>query len=62
MLTVHNTVYDAEKNKNFHREMDLSSYVVEGAVDATCPRCKVKYPNNKAMKIHYFKIHEGTNQ
>ncbi|OAD57830.1 Zinc finger protein 91 [Eufriesea mexicana] len=62
MLTVHNTVYDADHSQNFHREMDLSTYTVEGAVDATCPQCKIKYPNNKAMKIHYFKFHEGADQ
>ncbi|XP_017788464.1 PREDICTED: zinc finger protein 845-like [Habropoda laboriosa] len=60
MLTAHNTVYDAHNSTNFHREMDLNSYTVEGAVGAVCPRCKVKYPNNKAMKIHYFKFHEGS--
>ncbi|XP_071855823.1 uncharacterized protein [Bombus fervidus] len=62
LLTTHNTIYNAENSKNFHREMDLTKYVVEGAVDATCPQCKIKYPNNRAMKIHYFKFHEGTNQ
>ncbi|XP_033329819.2 uncharacterized protein LOC117222300 [Megalopta genalis] len=61
MLTAHNTVYDAEKSKNFHREMDLTLYVVENAVDATCPHCKIKYPNNRAMKIHYFKFHDYAN-
>ncbi|XP_078045751.1 uncharacterized protein LOC144474585 isoform X2 [Augochlora pura] len=61
MLTVHNTVYDAEKSKNFHRETDLTLYVVENAVDATCPHCKIKYPNNRAMKIHYFKFHDYAN-
>ncbi|XP_076283499.1 uncharacterized protein LOC143210486 isoform X2 [Lasioglossum baleicum] len=58
MLTAHNTVYDAGKSKNFHRETDLSLYVVQNAVDATCPHCKIKYPNNRAMKIHYFKFHD----
>nr|XP_034182381.1 zinc finger protein 62 homolog [Osmia lignaria] len=62
MLTVHKTVYYAEENKNFHRETDLHTYVVEGAVDATCPHCKIKYPNNRAMKIHYFKFHDDTNR
>lgn len=62
MLTGHNTVYDAEKNKNFHKETDLTNYVVKDAVDATCPHCKIKYPNNRAMKIHYFKFHDGTDQ
>ncbi|XP_076626737.1 uncharacterized protein LOC143344505 [Colletes latitarsis] len=62
MLTVHNTVYDADQNKNFHKETDLTSYTVKGAVDATCPYCKIKYPNNRAMKIHYFKFHDGTDQ
>ncbi|KOX71317.1 Zinc finger protein hangover [Melipona quadrifasciata] len=62
ILTVHNIVYNAESSKNFHRELDLGKYVVEGAVDATCPQCKIKYPNNRAMKIHYFKYHENSNE
>ncbi|KAF3423802.1 hypothetical protein E2986_05391 [Frieseomelitta varia] len=62
ILTVHNIVYNAENSKNFHRELDLGKYVVEGAVDATCPQCKIKYPNNRAMKIHYFKYHENPNE
>ncbi|KZC09648.1 Zinc finger protein 91 [Dufourea novaeangliae] len=62
MLSTHNTVYDAEHSKNFHRETDLALYVVQGAVDATCPHCKIKYPNNRAMKIHYFKFHDCLNQ
>ncbi|XP_076674474.1 uncharacterized protein LOC143372311 isoform X2 [Andrena cerasifolii] len=62
MLRSHNTIYDAEKSKNFHREADLAAYVVHGAVDATCPECKIKYPNNKSMKIHYFKFHENAGQ
>ncbi|XP_053987514.1 zinc finger protein 62 homolog [Hylaeus volcanicus] len=62
MLTVHNTVYDADTNKNFHKETDLTNYVVKDAVDATCPHCKIKYPNNRAMKIHYFKFHDAMGQ
>nr|XP_012142293.1 PREDICTED: zinc finger protein Xfin-like isoform X1 [Megachile rotundata]XP_012142294.1 PREDICTED: zinc finger protein Xfin-like isoform X1 [Megachile rotundata]XP_012142295.1 PREDICTED: zinc finger protein Xfin-like isoform X1 [Megachile rotundata] len=62
MLTVHKTIYHAEENKNFHRETDLSTYVVEGATDATCPHCKIKYPNKKAMKIHFFKFHDSADR
>ncbi|XP_047343176.1 zinc finger protein 62-like isoform X1 [Vespa velutina] len=60
MLSVHGTAYEPDNNSNFHRETDLTTYVVEGAVNATCPRCNIKYPNNRAMKIHYFKFHEAT--
>ncbi|KAK2583123.1 hypothetical protein KPH14_009149 [Odynerus spinipes] len=60
MLSVHGTAYEPDTNTNFHRETDLTTYVVEGAVNATCPRCNIKYPNNRAMKIHYFKFHEAT--
>ncbi|XP_017882494.1 zinc finger protein 845-like [Ceratina calcarata] len=59
MLSVHNTVYDPDTNKSFHKEVNLVTYTVEGAVDAVCPLCKIKYPNNKAMKIHYFKFHDN---
>ncbi|XP_076232943.1 uncharacterized protein LOC143178289 [Calliopsis andreniformis] len=62
MVNAHSTIYDAEKSKNYHRETDLSTYMVQGAVDATCPECKIKYPNNRSMKIHYFKFHEKTGQ
>lgn len=58
IIKVHNTVYQAD-SKAFHREIDLNTYVVRGATGATCPRCNVKYPNNRAMKIHYVKIHEN---
>ncbi|EFN79371.1 Zinc finger protein 91 [Harpegnathos saltator] len=58
IISVHNTTYQAD-SKTFHREIDLNTYVVKGATGTTCPRCHVKYPNNRAMKIHYVKIHEN---
>ncbi|XP_014482089.1 PREDICTED: zinc finger protein 836-like isoform X2 [Dinoponera quadriceps] len=58
IVNVHNTAYQPD-NKTFHWEIDLTTYVVKGATGATCPRCNVKYPNNRAMKIHYVKIHEN---
>lgn len=58
IINVHNTTYQSD-NKTFHREIDLNTYVVKGATGTTCPRCNVKYPNNRAMKIHYVKIHES---
>ncbi|XP_020287905.1 zinc finger protein 585B-like isoform X2 [Pseudomyrmex gracilis] len=54
---VHNTVYEAD-SKMFHRETNLNTYVVKGAIGSTCPHCNVKYPNNKALKIHYIRYHE----
>ncbi|XP_032672620.1 zinc finger protein Xfin-like [Odontomachus brunneus] len=59
IINVHNTAYQAD-SKTFHREIDLNTYVVKGATGATCPRCNVKYPNNRALKIHYVKVHENT--
>lgn len=57
ITNVHNAVYQID-SKMFHRETNLSTYVVHDAIGATCPRCNVKYPNNKALKIHYIKFHE----
>ncbi|XP_025987406.2 oocyte zinc finger protein XlCOF7.1 [Solenopsis invicta] len=58
ITNVHNTVYQAD-SKTFHREVNLSTYVVKDAIGATCPECDVKYPNNRALKIHYIKFHEN---
>ncbi|XP_072751208.1 uncharacterized protein [Anoplolepis gracilipes] len=59
ITNVHNAVYQAD-SRTFHREVNLSGYAVKGAIGATCPRCNVKYPNNRALKIHYIKFHENT--
>ncbi|XP_018364842.1 PREDICTED: zinc finger protein 845-like [Trachymyrmex cornetzi] len=58
ITNVHNAVYQAD-SKTFHREITLSTYVVKDAIGATCPQCDVKYPNNRALKIHYIKFHEN---
>ncbi|KAL6254348.1 hypothetical protein P5V15_014396 [Pogonomyrmex californicus] len=58
ITNVHNAVYEAD-SKMFHREVDLGAYVVKDAIGATCPQCDVKYPNNRALKIHYIKFHEN---
>ncbi|XP_011693099.1 PREDICTED: zinc finger protein 26-like [Wasmannia auropunctata] len=58
ITNVHNAVYQAD-SKAFHREVNLGTYVVKDAIGATCPRCDVKYPNNRALKIHYIKFHEN---
>ncbi|XP_012531667.1 zinc finger protein 62 [Monomorium pharaonis] len=58
ITNVHNTVYEAD-SKMFHREVNLSTYVVNDAFGATCPQCDVKYPNNRALKIHYIKFHDN---
>lgn len=58
ITNVHNAVYQAD-SKTFHREVNLNAYVVKDAIGATCPRCDVKYPNNRALKIHYIKFHEN---
>lgn len=59
ITNVHNTVYEAD-SKTFHREVNLGTYVVQDAFGTTCPQCDVKYPNNRALKIHYIKFHENT--
>jgi len=58
ITNVHNAVYQAD-SKTFHREINLGAYVVKDAIGTTCPRCNVKYPNNRALKIHYIKFHEN---
>ncbi|XP_015111400.1 zinc finger protein 845 isoform X1 [Diachasma alloeum] len=50
---------EGKKTEMFYRKTDLGSYEVKGADGRVCPICKIKYPNIKAMKIHYVKIHEG---
>lgn len=47
-----------EKISSF-KNINLDTYVVKGANGRQCPLCKVVYPNNKALKIHYIKIHAG---
>lgn len=49
---------DDDENIHF-KKIDLSDYEVKGADGRVCPVCLIKYPNIKAMKIHYVKIHEG---
>lgn len=58
ITNVHNAVYQAD-SKTFHREINLSTYMVKDVLGTTCPRCDVKYPNNRALKIHYIKFHEN---
>ncbi|EZA57874.1 hypothetical protein X777_00976 [Ooceraea biroi] len=58
VTNVHNAVYQTDSNA-FHREVNLGAYMVHGAVGTTCPRCNVKYPNNRALKIHYVKFHDS---
>lgn len=60
---VHNThkaVCQANGSKdNFFTETNLITYEIEGLTNnRECPRCKIMYPNTKALKIHYFKFHE----
>lgn len=61
VTNVHNAVYQADSHA-FHKEINLGSYVVRGAIGTTCPRCDIKYPNNRALKIHYVKFHDSTDQ
>ncbi|XP_011308681.1 zinc finger protein 62 isoform X2 [Fopius arisanus] len=59
LLNEHNGEVEGKKTQLFYRKTDLGSYEVKGADGRVCPICKIKYPNIKAMKIHYVKIHEG---
>jgi KRAB domain-containing zinc finger protein len=61
VTNMHNAVYQADR-QTFHREVDLGAYMVHGAVGTTCPLCNVKYPNNRALKIHYIKFHDSPDQ
>ena len=54
----HKAVYQSGIEESLYKETDLSTYVVRGATGTVCPSCGIKYPNIKAMKIHYFKFHE----
>ena len=60
MLSAHKRLYQSGGSRKdaLYTETDLTTYVVEGATGTVCPVCKIKYPNIKAMKIHYFKFHE----
>ncbi|KAF7988787.1 hypothetical protein HCN44_007097 [Aphidius gifuensis] len=62
LLTDHSSnVNDDNLNdeKKHFKKVDLDDYEVKGADGRVCPVCLIKYPNIKALKIHYVKIHEG---
>lgn len=61
IYNAHRAAYESivgDDKSSLFKETDLTSYIVKGATGTVCPRCKIKYPNIKAMKIHYFKFHE----
>ncbi|XP_034948720.1 zinc finger protein 62 homolog [Chelonus insularis] len=59
LMTDHKSEYQPNIEKHLYKKTDLNSYVVKGAEGRVCPICKITYPNIKAMKIHYLKIHES---
>lgn len=59
LISDHPDEYQPSTEKQFYRKTDLNNYVVKGAEGRVCPVCKITYPNIKAMKIHFLKIHEA---
>lgn len=44
---------------DFFEEVDLNAYDIENLSNPReCPICHVRYPNTKALKIHYYKFHD----
>ncbi|KAH0560707.1 zinc finger protein 62 homolog [Cotesia glomerata] len=60
LATEHKGQYSSSVEKSLYKKTDLSNYQVHGAEGRVCPVCNVTYPNIKAMKIHYVKIHENS--
>ncbi|KAK0091070.1 hypothetical protein PV326_003791 [Microctonus aethiopoides] len=59
LTSEHKSEYQPSIEKSLYKKTDLNSYVVKGAEGRVCPMCNITYPNIKAMKIHYVKIHEN---
>ncbi|XP_057321300.1 zinc finger protein 62-like isoform X1 [Microplitis mediator] len=60
LVTEHKNDYSPGTEKSLYKKTDLSNYQVHGAEGRVCPICNITYPNIKAMKIHYVKIHENS--
>lgn len=59
MHNTHKAIYQSGANKEtLWTETDLTNYNVKNCQSTSCPKCKVKYPNLRALKIHYLKYHD----
>ncbi|XP_011502801.1 PREDICTED: zinc finger protein 62 homolog isoform X2 [Ceratosolen solmsi marchali] len=59
MMTMHKAIYQSGASKSsLWSETDLTTYNVKNCQSTACPKCKIKYPNLRALKIHYLKFHE----
>lgn len=59
MLTAHRTNRPPGNDKmTLCKKIHIDKYVVRGANGRKCPICEITYPNYKALKIHYLKVHE----
>ncbi|XP_012274931.1 zinc finger protein 845 [Orussus abietinus] len=60
IFKVHHSIYQPDPNSPApYRCTNITAYVIKDAIDSrSCPVCKVRYPNTKALKIHYFKYHD----
>ncbi|XP_014224816.1 zinc finger protein 62 homolog [Trichogramma pretiosum] len=62
MLIAHKALYKSGANTNsLWSTVDLSAYTIKNCQGTFCTICRVKYPNLRALKIHYLKIHEQNN-
>ncbi|KAJ8680008.1 hypothetical protein QAD02_015795 [Eretmocerus hayati] len=58
-LTAHHAVYMSGVNRaSLWSEFDLNAYSVRNCQGTECLSCKIKYPNLRALKIHFIKIHD----
>ncbi|XP_043272798.1 zinc finger protein Xfin-like [Venturia canescens] len=59
MLTAHRANRASSNDKmTLCKKIHIDKYEVRGANGRKCPICEITYPNYKALKIHYLKIHE----
>ncbi|XP_003427125.1 zinc finger protein Xfin [Nasonia vitripennis] len=63
MLAMHKPIYQSGADKStLWTETDLTNYTIKNCQSTACPKCKVKYPNLRALKIHYLKFHDNKAQ
>ena len=56
LITEHNVAQPA-MDKHY-AENNLAAFTIKNVEGTMCPKCKIKYPNLRALKIHYLKFHE----
>ncbi|XP_058791456.1 zinc finger protein 62-like [Phymastichus coffea] len=61
MIVMHKAIYQSGASKSaLWSELDLTNYTIKNCQGMACPKCNVKYPNLRALKIHHYKFHEKT--